>query len=301
MKRPAILLALPLAVGCITRPAVDAPLKVTRDVSFSVDGGVQRTGLPGLPGVFDPPAFEPADGPPTFEGRVRVVPLDPTTAELVLGAPCYGAEAKIAAEADVNRVLAELEAGANVTPAADSRLVLARGQRGALRIVNEIAYVGSFDLEAVPGAAILDPVVLTEPVGMQVALRGDYADENGPWDVAVELDVAEVNRPIPQVTIRPPGVVGENVQIETPVFGRVGLETSATVAAGDAIVVFVPSPGGDGVLMITITPARASATPPIDAESAGDVELSAKPGTADLPILMRVPTLAERFGRRPER
>ncbi len=301
MIRFAIPLVLLVFVGCAGPPAIDAPLKVTRDVSFSVDGGVHRTGLPALPAGSGSTESTATEAPPTFEGRVRLVRLDPTTAEAVLGVPCFGAEAKVAAAADVDRVLAELEAGSHVTLAADTRLFLARGQRGAMRVSNEFAYVASFDLDAVAGAAILDPVVETETVGMQVALRADYDDESGPWDVAVELDVADVNRPVPHVAIHPPGGMMTTVEIETPVFGRVGLDSYARLEVGDAFVIFVPSPDGAAILMVSVTPARAAGAQPADPASERDLGLSAKPGFDDLPILERVPGLADRFARPPAR
>jgi len=111
--------------------------------------------------------------------------------------------------------------------------------------------VTGFDLQAVPGATIVDPVVETREFGLRVEVMAEFDDDAGPWKLAVAIEDVEPYRPTPIVELAAPAT-GTPITIQTPIFNRVRVESEGTVDHGQALVIAGPDAANPGDILLAV-------------------------------------------------
>lgn len=238
----AIVLALGACAGDAAR--VDAPLKGLRDVPLLTHGGISAEGL-----QAEDDAWTEGRGAPGMTADVVLLDLDPDLAEQVLGARQPGAVGLVVARADADRVVDALrDEGPELQH--EARLNLANHQRGYVAVLNQMAYVSAFTLEAAPGATVLDPQIDVLQEGARLSIDASWERAEGPWDLAVEFETANVARPLADVEVQFLGT--SPLQVQAPFFRRVSLDAEVRLAPDEALLLVSPAPTADVRWLVTL-------------------------------------------------
>ncbi|MFG0317640.1 MAG: hypothetical protein ACF8XB_10220 [Planctomycetota bacterium JB042] len=247
--RPRALAAVPLLllVGCGTLAPTPTPMRTLERLPVRCEGGTTSEALSVAPDV---PALPSADAP-ILPVSVHLLRMEAETATEAFGVRFPGVDAQIVDAEDASLVLRRLLDDRRVQHLQSSDLALADGRRGFLSVSNEVAYVTGFDLKAVAGACIADPVVETRGFGTRAEVEARFDDAEGPVAIDLSLESVEPYRPTPVVAIAAPGS-GERVEVQTPVFNRVRLDTSARIPVGGVLVLAGPDAAAPGDVLVTI-------------------------------------------------
>lgn len=138
------------------------------------------------------------------------------------------------AEESGRRLLADLEAWSfEASVITSPRLLTRSGESGSLEILEQFAFVESFQLRHDGLGLIADPVVGAASEGLALTVRGTSAPE-GALDITLELQLVGADKPLPQAQVRVPGAA-EAVTVQLPLFTHQSARAEATAQAGDSL------------------------------------------------------------------
>lgn len=146
-----------------------------------------------------------------------------------------------------------------------ARLTFHAGEEGEVRLIREIAYVSSYELEWTGESALADPVIEVAQEGVLLRARAEIPQDSGengaPPAVALELNLAlsEIAEPFPQSRVELPGSFSP-VTIQQPVAATQRLDARATLRESDALLLFALSPDRPGELVLVLVAAHAPST-----------------------------------------
>ena len=216
-------------------------------IEHAVEAHVAReAGAPPPP----PPAGD-ADRP-LVEVETRIVRLAPDAAAAALGWSPGATLALCVSRADALALCDDLARRGLATDAdvQVSRLLIHPGEDTTVSSVNQVAYVERFALVAGDGTLIADPEVAVADDGILLGARAGEPDPKGRRELALELVVATIQRPIRSQSVALPGAL-HRVELQTPVTTRQRLTAGANLGADEALVVGgIETPGEEGVLFL---------------------------------------------------
>ena len=138
------------------------------------------------------------------------------------------------------------------------RLLLPIGGTSSLSISRTFRYVDSFELHSVGDATIGDPKIGTGRDGLLVNVSASPGTAPDNRNIHITLDMAQLQRPIPQVESTLPGS-NVSVQIQTPVYARQKFEVGAVLSAGEFLLLGpLPALDGDQPQLVLVSAAIAT-------------------------------------------
>lgn len=243
------LLAGPLAlvslVGCGAFAPQIAPMRTLERLPARCEGGTTQDDLSAAE-----PTFTSSDGP-FLDVGVHLVRMSADAATAAFGVRFPGVDAQVVDESDAAHVFQSLRDDGELVMIQRATLSLASGQPGHLALTNDVSYVTGFDLVGVAGATIADPVVESREFGTRAEVTATFEDPDGPWAFGISLESVQPYHPTPIVKLAAPGT-GAPVEVQTPIFNRVRLETDASVRPGRLLVLAGPDAGRPGDVLVAV-------------------------------------------------
>lgn len=187
-----------------------------------------------------PPAWGQGDEEalPTLNVQMSLLAVEPSLAERVLGERATGLVSLLARREQVEAALAELRAAGELSDAElqNVTLTLRDGQTGNAMVVQQEAYIQSFELVVSPESAIADPQVgvLNDGLLLVVTARADEGSDKTALDFALTL--AEYERPFKVREIELVGAAAP-VQIQVPEGLVRRLNTSVDLGPEEVLVI----------------------------------------------------------------
>jgi hypothetical protein len=223
-----------LTAGCankttiVMQPKMELEIQQSFDVEYEGGIGQSTIELPEFSGIQP----EPTDEMVFFEVRLLRIPTATARAIADIDAT------SISAVEISTQQLAELVDNAR---AGDAKLISAprvtayEGQVATISILNQVAYISSYELAASGGPAtgtarVLDPVVDTVQDGIVVSVKGKADTEK--VDIELTVVMSELETPVQSTTIR---VMGNDVAVQTPVLFSQRMTTRAQVSNGGSM------------------------------------------------------------------
>ena len=156
-----------------------------------------------------------------------------------------------AAAADVTARLAAL----GLQPTTAPRVMVWPFREAELAVVEQIPYVGDFELKVVPGltAGVADPVVSVAEHGPHLSLRAIPTADGGLL-VQAELEYVRVRRPIATATVEL--VPGVPVEVQLPEISRAGIEGHFRLGPGQLLLLHGPADAEEELDVLVLLQAR---------------------------------------------
>lgn len=248
-----ILALIPLlctAIGCSLTESRLPALAALSDVEIDYAGRITTEDMPETRELewtaADPDARE------SCGTSIILVRVDGATGRDLLGEQVPGATGRILGAAESQRLRSLFPSGSEALLLDEATLSLASGQKGYIGVQHEMAYIKEFALLAVHGAAIADPIIGKADTGVQAQVECIFDSESGPFELAIRLHKASVDRPIAVTEL--PGLTTFSMQVQTPVFAHVEMSARTVLERGQSLLMIGPEAGrSDSFLMALVT------------------------------------------------
>jgi hypothetical protein len=244
------------AASCRTTPELSAlePLAVGAALEVEYESSVAYAG--DFTAAEEPWSglAEPAPGSHAIDVLVEIVSLPRAAAERLFdGAPRELGGWRVERQGAETR-LAELVDSGIAESVADSRMCVFAGQSAFISVLNQIAFISSFEVEKSADTLIADPVVGVLQDGILACLRPTRATD-GTLSLALELSMTDVELPIQDAEVRIPGSV-HPVTLQLPIASRQVLRTTFGLTPGECAVLSGLAPADPGRRLLAFVTAE---------------------------------------------
>jgi hypothetical protein len=167
--------------------------------------------------------------------RARIISLRSADAAGAFGYRAHGKQALVVHRAAAERLVDQMVADGLAREINTPRVAARAGMVASISVINEIAYLESFRVDATDDVLIADPNVGVAQDGMQLSVLPTPFDAGDSIDLSIELVAASLARPIEAIQARIPGSATP-VTLQTPVTMSQRLATVVRLGADDALV-----------------------------------------------------------------
>ena len=172
---------------------------------------------------------------PQFEIGCELIRLDAGTAARLFDWSPADPKARTVDMARIRELLDSEDLAGRISLITTPSVLLIDGQRGAVTVCNQTAYISHFDLLMAEGCAVADPVVDVISDGVFLDLRATSPPGSARVQLELDLEVVKLHRPIPVVEVAAPGS-SARVAFQQPVLSTQRLTTSADVGPTECLI-----------------------------------------------------------------
>jgi hypothetical protein len=167
--------------------------------------------------------------------HARIVSMRAADAAGAFGYRAHGKQALVVHRAAAERLLDRMVADGLAREINTPRVATRAGMIANISVINEVAYLESFRVDATDDVLIADPNVGVAQDGMQLSVLPTPFDAGDSIELSIEIVTASLARPIEAIQARIPGSATP-VTLQTPVTMSQRLATVVRLGADDALV-----------------------------------------------------------------